>query len=236
MSEEQLPASRFARIVAELDPMDSVLDRFCEAGQLMLDGDGAAITVNYDRPSRQTLSSTTSLALMIEDAQDVSGEGPGFDAYRTGDVVCVDFGAAAPTPWPLLQDSIDGLGFRGTILALPLIAERRTLGVLVVHRLMTSLAFDATDATFLATNLGAAVMSELTPQAIERELTEDWSARAVVHQATGMAVVQLGIGAGDALVVLRAHAYAQATSLLDVALSVVSRELTFTVVDRGGEP
>jgi hypothetical protein len=232
MSGTSSPAVQFARIVAELNPTDSVLDRFCEAGQLMLDGDGAALTVNYDRPSRQTLSSTSSLALMIEDAQDVTGEGPGFEACRTSRVVSAGFGGVTPTPWPVLEDSIAALGFAGTILALPLRAADWTLGVLVVHRVATSLTFDPVAARFLTANLGAAVLGETTPAAIEHELTEDWSARAVVHQATGMAVVQLGIGADDALVVLRAHAYAQGASLLDIASSVVARELTF---ERGGE-
>jgi len=233
MSNDRLLGMRFARIIAGLDGGVAVIDRFCEAGQLMLDGDGAAITASYDRPERHTLSWTSALALMIEDAQDVAGEGPGFDAVRTREVVSAEFGMRRPTPWPLLEDTVAGLGFTGSILALPVVAADRSLGALVVHRHHTSLTFDPATARFLAANLGAALSEELSPEELDRELTEDWSGRAVVHQATGMVTVQLRIMPSDALVVMRAHAYQQGTSLIDVAMSVVERELAFNGFEGG---
>lgn len=224
--DESLPV-RFARVMAQLDRDDTVMDRFCEAGQLMLDGDGAAITANYDGPDRHTLAATSALALMIEDAQDVVGEGPGFDAVRTHRVVSGEFGLFEQTSWPLLEDSLAGLGFTGAVLALPLAASDRTLGVLVVHRHHTSLTFDPAVAAFLASNLGVAVANELSPDDLERELSDDWSVRAVVHQATGMVTAQLRVRPDDALVLLRARAYALGASLTDVAAAVVDRDLRF---------
>jgi hypothetical protein len=47
--------------------------------------------------------------------------------------------------------------------------------------------------------------------------------RAEIHQATGMLMVQLGLGAQDALVRLRAHAYAAGRTLDEVARDVVAR-------------
>ena len=234
MSEDGPLARRLARTVAGIDQDGSVVDRFCEAGQLMLDGDGAAITASYDRPDRHTLSSTSALASMIEDAQDVAGEGPGFDAVQTGDVVSADFGMLTPTPWPLLEDSVAALGFTGSILALPLATAGRSLGALVVHKHHSALSFDPPVAAFLGRNLGAALIEQLDPEELERELTDDWSTRAVVHQATGMVAVQLHIRPDDALVVLRAHAYGDGTSLVDVAAAVVDRDLTFDgLVEKG---
>jgi AmiR/NasT family two-component response regulator len=54
-----------------------------------------------------------------------------------------------------------------------------------------------------------------------------WSARAEVHQATGMVLVQLHMQADDALAILRAHAYAHDTTLADIAHQVVTRQLDF---------
>lgn len=229
MSQRRSLTTQFAKILADLNPGDAVLDRFCEAGQLLLDADGAAITVNYDHPDRHTLSSTSDLARMIEDAQDVVGEGPGFDARCSGSVVSQEFGLSTmtSTPWPLFEGSVASLNFTGTILAVPIVTGDRSLGVLVVHRLATSLTFDLVAAEFLVHALGAALVELLTPQVMEEELTDEWSSRAVVHQATGMMTVQLGIGADDALVVLRAHTYAEGSSLVEMARQVVQHQIVF---------
>ena len=49
--------------------------------------------------------------------------------------------------------------------------------------------------------------------------------RAEVSQATGMVMAQLGIDASDALVRLRAHAYATDRSAVDVARDILDRRL-----------
>ena len=54
------------------------------------------------------------------------------------------------------------------------------------------------------------------------------SARAEVHQATGMVLAQLDISAEDALARLRAHAFVEQRLLIDVARDVVSRRLRFS--------
>ena len=43
-----------------------------------------------------------------------------------------------------------------------------------------------------------------------------------------MVIAQLGVEADDALALLRAHAFANASSLLEVAADVVERRLNFT--------
>jgi hypothetical protein len=54
-----------------------------------------------------------------------------------------------------------------------------------------------------------------------------WSKRAEIHQATGMAVAQLGLSAVDAFARLRAYAFAEQRRLGDVAHDVVDRRLHF---------
>ena len=53
----------------------------------------------------------------------------------------------------------------------------------------------------------------------------------MVQPATGMVIAQLGIGPDDALALLRAHAYAHATSLDAIAVQVTSRQLDFGMAD-----
>ena len=50
----------------------------------------------------------------------------------------------------------------------------------------------------------------------------------VVHQASGMVSVQLGIAVAAALSVLRAHAFAEDRPLREVAADVVARRIRMT--------
>jgi hypothetical protein len=52
-----------------------------------------------------------------------------------------------------------------------------------------------------------------------------------VHQAAGMVAVQLGIDVADAVLRLRAHAFATGTPLQKVAEDVVDRRLRFDTPD-----
>ena len=52
-------------------------------------------------------------------------------------------------------------------------------------------------------------------------------ARTEVAQATGMLMAQLGIGPVEALVRLRAHAYATDTSATQTARAIIDRRLRF---------
>jgi len=49
----------------------------------------------------------------------------------------------------------------------------------------------------------------------------------VVHQASGMVSVQAGVPVDDALVILRAHAFARGRTIGSVASDVVGRRLAF---------
>jgi hypothetical protein len=51
--------------------------------------------------------------------------------------------------------------------------------------------------------------------------------RAEVHQATGMVSVQVGISVTDALVMLRACAYAAGRPIAEIAADVIARRLSF---------
>jgi hypothetical protein len=63
------------------------------------------------------------------------------------------------------------------------------------------------------------------PGDLAGELDALSSTRADVHQASGMVSVQLGASVADALVRLRAHAYAEGRALSDVAGDVIAGRL-----------
>ena len=59
-------------------------ERLCRAAATLLGCDGGAITLAYTLVERVTLCATDDTALIIEETQDVVGQGPGHDAFSTG--------------------------------------------------------------------------------------------------------------------------------------------------------
>jgi AmiR/NasT family two-component response regulator len=54
-----------------------------------------------------------------------------------------------------------------------------------------------------------------------------WPLRAQIHQATGMIISQVAVRPEDALALLRGQAFAQNTTLADVAQQVIERRINF---------
>ena len=59
-------------------------DRLCRAAVRTLGCDGGAITIAYTQVERVTLCATDDTARLLEEAQDVVGQGPGPDAFTHG--------------------------------------------------------------------------------------------------------------------------------------------------------
>ena len=65
------------------------------------------------------------------------------------------------------------------------------------------------------------------PGALATELEAGSDFHFVVHQAAGMVSAQLDVSVAEALIRLRAHAFANDRPLTDVAQDVVARRLRF---------
>ncbi len=216
---------RFAAVLSSLSREESLTARLCEAGRLMLDSAGSAMTLNYSSNDRLTVHATDDLAHTLEDLQDVVGEGPGHDAARTGDVVI----SRLPDPgdrWGVLAERLKSIGFAGTVLAIPLAAQQSIVGVMTLHREEPEREGDESIAKFLGITVGAALLQD-QPISTDGDLTQAWESRAEIHQATGMVVAQVGVRPEDALALLRGHAFARASTLAEVAADVIERRINF---------
>jgi hypothetical protein len=69
------------------------------------------------------------------------------------------------------------------------------------------------------------MQAKAPPGAIGPELEEGADLRFVVHQASGMVAAQIEVSVAEALIRLRAHAFANDRRLADVAADVVARRL-----------
>lgn len=202
--------------------------RLCASAARVLGCDGGAITMAYTRPERVTLASTDDTALILEEAQDVTGQGPGPEAftgasYRRLDLVELD---VLDERWPLLRfDSVPDLA-PIVVHALPLRAGGGVVGVITFYQRGAGRRIDLDAAEVVARAVAAALVAD-APTGIGSE-RGPWAERAEVHQATGVVVAQLGVPEADALALLRAHAYSHDQGVGKSAHAVVTRQLRFS--------
>ena len=134
--------------------------------------------------------------------------------------------------WPVFAAALAEQAEVGALFALPLQWGAINLGVLDLYRRTTGgLApeqwRDALGAVDVATLLLLSARTD-PDDGYDGGLDPATSARAEVHQATGMVLAQLDISAEDALARLRAHAFVEQRLLIDVARDVVARRLRFS--------
>jgi len=221
---------RLTHTLARLPAQDPLPLRMCVAFVQLVAAEGGSITLGYASSERTLLCATDDAAARYEDAQDFLREGPSLDAFRTGLVVASLSVEDQAHRWPGLSSSVARPW--PTVRAIPIHPDSAVMGVLTVHD-GANMVDDEAELTFLADAIGAAIIGDLPDRDDESRL---WSERDWVSQATGMVIAQLAISASDALALLRAHAFAHETSVVEVSRSVVERELDFSRPERGEAP
>jgi len=173
----------------------------------------------------------------LEDAQFTLGQGPCVEALADGTPVLVADLATATAHWPAFTPAAAALGV-GAVFAFPLRIGAISVGVLWAHRAAAGplSVQQLADALALADAVTVLLVHQTIPDAGTTGARPSspypgWSApstyRAQVHQATGTISVQLDVGLAEALVRLRARAYAEDRRVAEIADDVVARRLRF---------
>jgi len=231
MTDKAAVLAQLARVVAKEGSASPLPLRLCQAAVSILGADGAAITLSYTEAARLTVCATNETAAQLEDLQDVLGDGPGPDAYRTGRMVRAELGEDESRRWwPTFAAAARAAVGPAAISALPIRPGMDVLGVLTLYQLPARpLEREPAVAQFLADAVGAALLRD---GGLQEDLgAGPWSSRAHVSQAAGMVVAQLGVSPEDALALLRAHAYADGASMSSIAIEVIERRLDFSLTD-----
>lgn len=221
-------------LLADRSRDGSVLERLCAGAVSALPVDGAAVSVTTDAAGRGYSGASDPTAAHLDDLQFTLGEGPCWDATRHGHPVLVaDLTGAAGGRWPMFTPAVLAAGFRA-IFAFPLQIGAIRLGTLDFVRvrpggLDSGALADAlivTDVVAL-TLIDAAAGDSHDPVDLLPGRGSETSGmyRAEIHQATGMVMAQLGVSAQEALVRLRAHAYAAGQTADEIARDIVGRRL-----------
>ena len=229
--------SQLAATLATLPADRAQTWRLGEAMRRMLRADGVAITVGYLSDSRITLCASDEVADTLESLQEVTGEGPGYEAARNDVMVVADLSDDGEQRWPMLTQTLQERFGPLRVYAMPVHAGGALGGVATLYTgRHGSLAEPPERMAFLANAVGAALLTDAAehPDA-HLEVSEGWSSRSRVHQATGMVMAQVRVTPEDALALLRGHAYALATDINDVAERVVARRINFSNFDVEGD-
>ena len=198
--------------------------RLCRALLDVTAGTDGAISLGASLSQRSVLCSTSDYAARFEDAQDLTHQGPGIDAVRAGEpVVCLTRDDRSRR-WPGLVGILP-VARAGAVAAFPMRPAASVVGALTLHYSDPPTEISVPEVQFLVDTVGSAILGGL-PADPSRDLV--WIERDRVSQATGMVIAQLDLDPADALAVLRAHAFAQNATLLDVSQQVLDRVIDFS--------
>lgn len=193
---------------------------------------GVSISV-IGGPGRQsTIGASDAVAARTEELQFELGEGPHWEALRTGRPVLVsDVREEGHADWPMFGAAVLEIGV-GALFAFPLVMGAVTIGVVDMYRSSPGALGAGAIAQALALAgsaagpaLRLAARSAVEENPADAEIVPEM--RREVHQATGMILVQLEITATEAFFRLRAHAYSSGQTVQYVAHEVVMRRLDF---------
>jgi hypothetical protein len=217
----------------------ALAEQICRACVEGLDVQGAAISLLTGSPSRETLWASDPTAELLEDLQFTLNEGACMQAASTGSPVLVPNlnDSTDAQRWPVFAAAVAEQTDALALFALPLQWGTINLGVLDLYRRTPGgLSPEQSRDAISAADVAALMMLGVRTEPANGDAHGDgdgWldpavSARAEVHQATGMVLVQLDVSAEVALARMRAHAFVEQRLLIDVARDVVSRKLRFT--------
>jgi hypothetical protein len=170
------------------------------------------------------------LAAAIQNEEFTVGEGPATDVRGLGRPVLVPDLGDATSHWPQFVPAVARLGVEA-IYAIPLRIGAVDLGVLVLgsatpRALASPELADSLVLGDLISRLVIDLQAGVTSQSLASAL-DATDSRTVVHQATGMIAAQLNVGVAEALIRLRANAFATDRPVDQVATEVVAGRRRF---------
>jgi hypothetical protein len=183
-----------------------------------------------------TVSATDARAARIDELQLDLREGPAWDALKdTRPLLEPDLSESQR--WPVFSEAISRLDV-AALFVFPLRAGHLVLGALTFScdqpRTLTA------EQGAQAGSLAGAVSALLLRRALERvgddtDLVSEIHSRRTIHQSVGMVIVQARVSATDAELLIRGHAFAENTTMRQVAAEILQRRLTFQPLTMGSE-
>jgi len=212
-------------ILEDPETTDAALSRSIQS---VLPVTGVSVSTVGELLGSETISASDELAERIDMLQFDLGEGPCWDAHRTGQRILVgDLAALPASRWPLFVEAIRADGVH-SIFAFPIVFGPFRLGAVDLYATRPVTLDDETTgrAQVFSDIIGRRIIRNATHGA-DDTTTRPFSRR-TIHQATGIVIAQLGLTAKDAYLLIQGHAFAQHRSMLEVSDDLLTGRLHFT--------
>jgi len=229
-----MPGERLEQAVAELSVRGDLTPSSERVGESCRDAvgvSGVGVMLMAGGTVQGSLCTTDQVSAQIEELQYTFGEGPCMDAYRQDQVIDEpDLADPAVTRWLAFAPGALLAGVRA-VFAFPLKVGSIRLGSFDMYMDRAGPLSDDQHADALVIAKLTAIWVLDTQAGTHtgappgRGDTGDF--HLIVHNAAGMLSVQLGVSVTDALVRLRAYAFASGRLVTGVAEDVVARTLRF---------
>jgi transcriptional regulator with GAF, ATPase, and Fis domain len=205
--------------------------RLCSALTRVLPATGVGVSLlTEDHNGGGIVAASDARSRVLEELQFTAGEGPCIDAYTTGRPVLVpDLDDHGTYRWPGYAPAARAQGVRA-VFAFPLQIGAARAGALDIYRSEAGSLTDdalARAVTFADVAMGLLVdgQARVGGERSSTDLDDALAPRLEVYQAQGMVMVDLGVGADEAMARLRAHSYAEERPIADLAKDIVASKL-----------
>lgn len=210
-------------------------DRLCGACVDLLDVDGAALSIVSGGVISRSFGASDELSRELDELQFTLGEGPCLQAVASWAPVLVpDLDVPQAARWPSFVEAALQRGVRA-VFALPVSPAALTVGALDLYRRRPGgLGDGALAGGLVAAELAALPLLDLLgidlDAAVDDETSSAWQeltelTRVEVYQAVGVLIGKLNVSAAEALIRLRAYAYAHDLAASTVAFAVIEEGL-----------
>jgi GAF domain-containing protein len=206
--------------------------RLCQVCAEVTGMSGAGIMLMSGDVARGSVCTTDAVSALIEELQYTLGEGPCVDAYgQDRPVLEPDLAHPARPRWLAFSAAAVEAGVRA-VFGFPLHVGAVRLGALNLYcdrpgPLSDDQHADALVVADVAAQAVLVLQANAPPGRLAPELEAGADFHYVVHQASGMVAAQLEVSVAQALIRLRAYAFANDRPLAAVADDVVGRTLRF---------
>jgi len=197
---------------------------------------GASVSTFGSFLGAETISATDARAGRVDELQFDLGEGPCWDAVlNRRPVLEPDLSAGSSASWPAFLKAIQHEDI-GAIFAFPLLFGPLEIGAVDLYSVApVSLSLEQQRQTLALTAIVSRILLRHAIFDDDAPGETTTFSRRVIHQATGMVLAQLGTTAEDAHLIIRARAFAESRSMLDVAQDIIERRIRFTALPDSAE-
>lgn len=206
-------------------------EKLCNVATDLLGLSGASIMLRCSRTQFTSVCASNPVASKLLDLELTCGEGPAREACVSLQLVEEPLLATRGARWIMYGPQAVKAGARA-VFSFPILNGVVPYGALNLYRdFPGSLSLSQTsDGYLLAAVVGESVLALQAGstlgtfgETLQRELSLDFA----VHQATGMIAVQASMNVADAFVVLKFHAFATDSTIVELAHDVVARRVFF---------